>query len=138
MITADISPGSEALIFLSATIPGTAARISGERNEHTAAGITSIITGSSGGEFLALIHSGKLLNFVPSQISQLQDDLLCLYGQPLPRFPDPQDISGKLEAAQRLHRQISAQNGVLWQHFRKEAAKLNLADDAALTDVLLR
>ncbi|WP_032097982.1 hypothetical protein [Morganella morganii] len=86
----------------------------------------------------ALIHSGKLLNFVPSQISQLQDDLLCLYGQPLPRFPDPQDISGKLEAAQRLHRQISAQNGVLWQHFRKEAAKLNPADDAALTDVLLR
>ena len=67
----------------------------------------------------------KLLNFVPSQISQLQDDLLCLYGQPLPRFPDPQDISGKLEAAQRLHRQIPAQNGVLWQHFRKEAAKLN-------------
>ncbi|CAM8213528.1 hypothetical protein ISO73_02040 [Morganella morganii subsp. morganii] len=86
----------------------------------------------------ALIHSGKLLNFVPSQISQLQDDLLCLYGQPLPRFPDPQDISGKLEAAQRLHRQIPAQNGVLWQHFRKEAAKLNPADDAALTDVLLR
>ena len=86
----------------------------------------------------ALIHSGKLLNFTPSQISQLQDDLQCLYGQPLPRFPDPQDISGKLEAAQRLHRQIPAQNGVLWQHFRKEAAKLNPADDAALTDVLLR
>ncbi|MDF5913471.1 hypothetical protein P4W15_20045 [Morganella morganii] len=32
----------------------------------------------------------------------------------------------------------SGQNGVLWQHFRKEAAKLNPADDAALTDVLLR
>ncbi|MEM8027119.1 hypothetical protein Q4R25_11160 [Morganella morganii] len=86
----------------------------------------------------ALIHSGKLLNFVPSQISQLQDDLQCLYRQPLPRFPDPQVVSGKLAAAQRLHQQIPAQNGVLWQHFRKEAAKLNPADDAALTDVLLR
>lgn len=85
-----------------------------------------------------LKQSGQLLNFAPSQISRLRDDLQCLYGQPLPRFPDPQVISSKLAAAQRLHRQIPAQNGVLWQHFRKEAAKLNPADDAALTDVLLR
>ncbi|AWC93937.1 TPA: hypothetical protein RG728_000247 [Morganella morganii subsp. morganii] len=86
----------------------------------------------------ALIHSGKLLNFAPSQISQLQDDLQCLYGNPLPRFPEPQDISGKLAAVQRLHRQIPAQNGILWQHFRQNAAELTAADDAALTDVLLR
>lgn len=82
-----------------------------------------------------LTQCGQLLNFAPSQISQLQDDLLCLYGKPLPRFPDPSDISSKLEAAQRLHRQIPAQNGILWQCFREKAAP---ADNAILTDVLLR
>lgn len=86
----------------------------------------------------ALTQCGQLLNFAPSQISQLQDDLLCLYGKPLPRFPGPPDISSKLEAAQRLHSQIPVQNGILWQHFRKNAAKLNPADNAILTDALLR
>lgn len=86
----------------------------------------------------ALRQSGQLLNFTPSQISQLQDDLLCLYGQPLPRFPDPQAISRKLSAAQRLHRQIPAQNGLLWQHLREKAAELSHTDDAVLTDMLLR
>ncbi|HGH5991490.1 hypothetical protein Q4R86_00555 [Morganella morganii] len=88
--------------------------------------------------FPSLVQSGQLLNFIPSQILQLQDDLQCLYGNPLPRFPEPQDISGKLAAVQRLHRQIPAQNGILWQHFRQNAAELTAADDAALTDVLLR
>lgn len=86
----------------------------------------------------ALTQSGQLLNFAPSQISQLQDDLMCLYGKPLPRFPDPRDISSKLTAAQRLHRQIPAQNGILWQHFRENTAELNPGDNAVLTDVLLR
>ncbi|RUT64414.1 hypothetical protein CKG00_14555 (plasmid) [Morganella morganii] len=83
----------------------------------------------------ALTQSGQLLNFAPSQIPQLQDDLQCLYGKPLLRFPDPQDISRKLTVLQRLRRQIPAQNGILWQHFRKNAAP---ADDALLTDEVLR
>lgn len=95
------------------------------------------VTQAGGQVFSALAESGQLLNFVPSQIPQLQDDLICLYGQPLPRFPDPLDISSKLAAAQRLHQQIPRQNGILWRYFQENAAGLNPTDDAALTDVLL-
>lgn len=84
-----------------------------------------------------LAESGALLNFVPSQISQLQDDLICLYGRPLSRFPEPQDISSKLAAVQRLHQQIPEQNGILWQYFREKAAALSPVGDAVLMDILL-
>ncbi|MGJ7064619.1 hypothetical protein ABM016_04880 [Morganella morganii] len=83
----------------------------------------------------SLTQSGQLLNFAPSHIPQLQADLQYLYGKALPRFPDPQDISLKLTILQRLHRQIPAQNGILWQHFRESAAP---ADDGLLTDEVLR
>lgn len=85
----------------------------------------------------AVAQAGALLNYREEQIVQLHADLHCLYTHSLTRFPQPHDVSEKLTAAMRLHRQIPEQEGILWQHLCERAEKSGFDDKDQLTDTLI-
>ncbi|OBU03953.1 hypothetical protein AYY17_09875 [Morganella psychrotolerans] len=85
----------------------------------------------------AVAQAGMLLNYGEAQIAQLYDDLHCLYAHSLTRFPQPHEISEKLTAAMRLHRQIPEQKGILWRRLCERAEKSGFYDKEQLTDLLI-
>ncbi|MEG0279163.1 MAG: hypothetical protein RR510_01280 [Morganella sp. (in: enterobacteria)] len=85
----------------------------------------------------AVTQAGTLLNYGEEQIAQLYADLHCLHAHPLTRFPQPHEVSEKLTAAMRLHRQIPEQKGILWQHLCGRAEKSGFYDKEQLTDLLV-
>lgn len=85
----------------------------------------------------AVTQAGTLLNYGEEQIAQLHADLHCLYAHSLARFPQPQEVSEKLTAAMRLHRQIPEQEGILWQRLCEQAEKNGFDDKDQLTDTLI-
>ena len=85
----------------------------------------------------AVAQAGMLLNYGEEQIAQLHADLHCLYAHSLARFPQPHDVSEKLTAAMRLHRQIPEQNGILWRRLCERAEKNGFDDKDQLTDTLI-
>lgn len=85
----------------------------------------------------AVAQAGILLNYREEQITQLHADLHCLHAHSLTRFPQPHEVSEKLAAAMRLHRQIPEQEGILWQHLCERAEKSRFYDKDQLTDFLV-
>ena len=85
----------------------------------------------------AVAQAGILLNYREEQIAQLYADLYCLHAHSLTRFPQPHEVSEKLAAAIRLHRQIPEQEGILWQRLCERAEKNQFYDKDQLTDFLV-
>lgn len=85
----------------------------------------------------AVAQAGVLLNYGEEQIAQLYADLHCLHAHSLTRFPQPHDVSEKLTAAMRLHRQIPEQDGILWRRLCERAEKNGFDDKDQLTDTLI-
>ncbi|WP_413494091.1 hypothetical protein [Morganella psychrotolerans] len=85
----------------------------------------------------AVAQAGALLNYGKEQIAQLRADLHCLYAHSLARFPQPHEVSEKLTAAMRLHRQLPEQEGILWQRLCELAEKSGFDDKDQLADCLV-
>lgn len=85
----------------------------------------------------AVAQAGILLNYGEEQIAQLYADLHCLHVHPLTRFPQSHEVSEKLTAAMRLHKQIPEQKGILWQRLCAQAEKNGFDDKDQLTDCLV-
>ncbi|HCM61070.1 MAG TPA: hypothetical protein DIT05_00745 [Morganella sp. (in: Bacteria)] len=94
-------------------------------------------TGRQALSLSAVTQAGALLNYGEKQIAQLHADLHCLYAHSLARFPQPHEVSEKLTAAMRLHRQIPEQEGILWQRLCEQAEKNGFDDKDQLTDTLI-